>query len=456
MLARAMYLLVAGGLGGLLAWMITEPFAPKNFAGDWSRFEGRLGLITGLMIGLLVGGASGLSQGSRAHLIRGAAFGGLVGAVTGPIGLSVASGVFNAIAGPTKGIAGVGIVTVLIARMIGLGIFGGFIGLAEGAVGRSFTRAFQGLIGGLVGGALGGLLFEAAGWMFGSVTVAVQQGDEIGTIPRAVGLTSIGAGIGLLIGVVEALARQAWVRVIYGRNEGKEYIVDAPQNFIGRSERAHIPIFGDASIQPMHAYIERRGGTYTLVDGGSPLGTGLNGQRIGQALLTSGDTIQVGTFQLQFMMRSGRGQRAMGPERFQPAPFPIVPQPTPVSAPGAIALQPTMQMGGAAMTMQAPYAASAAATPVSTTLVAVDGPMAGQRFQIDRAIEVGREGGGLPVSWDTMVSRKHASISPVPGGLQITDLGSTNGTFVNGQRVQSGLLNRGDAVKIGATTFKVE
>jgi pSer/pThr/pTyr-binding forkhead associated (FHA) protein len=36
------------------------------------------------------------------------------------------------------------------------------------------------------------------------------------------------------------------------------------------------------------------------------------------------------------------------------------------------------------------------------------------------------------------------------------DLGSTNGTFVNGQRTSSALLNRGDVVQLGSSTFRVE
>jgi pSer/pThr/pTyr-binding forkhead associated (FHA) protein len=38
----------------------------------------------------------------------------------------------------------------------------------------------------------------------------------------------------------------------------------------------------------------------------------------------------------------------------------------------------------------------------------------------------------------------------------LADLGSTNGTYVNGQRVLSATLKPGDLVRIGATTFRVE
>jgi hypothetical protein len=46
-------------------------------------------------------------------------------------------------------------------------------------------------------------------------------------------------------------------------------------------------------------------------------------------------------------------------------------------------------------------------------------------------------------------SRRHAEISGGPNGFTLVDLGSTNGTYVNGQRVQKHLLRPGDRIEIG-------
>ena len=46
-------------------------------------------------------------------------------------------------------------------------------------------------------------------------------------------------------------------------------------------------------------------------------------------------------------------------------------------------------------------------------------------------------------------SRRHAEITGGPDGFTITDLGSTNGTYVNGQRVQKHVLQPGDQIEIG-------
>ena len=51
------------------------------------------------------------------------------------------------------------------------------------------------------------------------------------------------------------------------------------------------------------------------------------------------------------------------------------------------------------------------------------------------------------------VSRHHARIAITEGGWLIADLGSGNGTFVNGQKVKEQRLNNGDRIRIGTTNF---
>jgi len=69
-------------------------------------------------------------------------------------------------------------------------------------------------------------------------------------------------------------------------------------------------------------------------------------------------------------------------------------------------------------------------------LVMKAGPKPGQTFALDKPeLIVGREAGADIVISDAEVSRKHARIYLVSGGYTIEDLGSTNGTFVGGQRL---------------------
>jgi hypothetical protein len=56
---------------------------------------------------------------------------------------------------------------------------------------------------------------------------------------------------------------------------------------------------------------------------------------------------------------------------------------------------------------------------------------------------------------EDMVSRKHAKLTLQNGGISIADLGSTNGTFVNGEKVKKAQLKLGDRVLIGTSILKV-
>jgi ABC-type multidrug transport system ATPase subunit len=65
------------------------------------------------------------------------------------------------------------------------------------------------------------------------------------------------------------------------------------------------------------------------------------------------------------------------------------------------------------------------------------------------SVKIGRATDNDIVIPDVLASRHHATLIPAPGGTEIRDERSINGTFVNGARVDSALLNDGDVVTIG-------
>src|SRR4051794_15788651 len=86
------------------------------------------------------------------------------------------------------------------------------------------------------------------------------------------------------------------------------------------------------------------------------------------------------------------------------------------------------------------------------------GPASGSANDLAEALVIGRSSEGFgALGGDPEISRRHAQVSRTPEGrLYISDLGSTNGTFVNGERIAgSAWLNPGDVVKVGQSTLKV-
>jgi pSer/pThr/pTyr-binding forkhead associated (FHA) protein len=65
------------------------------------------------------------------------------------------------------------------------------------------------------------------------------------------------------------------------------------------------------------------------------------------------------------------------------------------------------------------------------------------------SIKIGRATDNDIVIADVLASRHHATLAPLPGGTEIRDAGSINGTFVNGHRVEAAVLHDGDVITIG-------
>jgi Inner membrane component of T3SS, cytoplasmic domain len=78
------------------------------------------------------------------------------------------------------------------------------------------------------------------------------------------------------------------------------------------------------------------------------------------------------------------------------------------------------------------------------------GPMAGQTLKLGEDVTtIGSVAGNTVVLADPAVSRKHAGIRCVEGQFELADLGSTNGIYVNGQKLPKKNLAPGDVVRVG-------
>lgn len=108
-------------------------------------------------------------------------------------------------------------------------------------------------------------------------------------------------------------------------------------------------------------------------------------------------------------------------------------------------------VASAAPTLSPEEAAALAALPAGSALLIVHrGPSAGSRFLLDQDVTVaGRHPEADIFLDDVTVSRRHAQFERVAGGFKVSDLGSMNGTYVDGSRVDSQPLVTGLEVMIG-------
>ncbi len=87
-------------------------------------------------------------------------------------------------------------------------------------------------------------------------------------------------------------------------------------------------------------------------------------------------------------------------------------------------------------------------------IVVIKGPNVGEKFfLIKPKFEIGRSHDSDILLDDVTVSRKHAVLEKVDNDYIVSDLSSLNGTYVNGEIVNSSKLKNGDKIQIGKYIF---
>ena len=123
-------------------------------------------------------------------------------------------------------------------------------------------------------------------------------------------------------------------------------------------------------------------------------------------------------------------------------------QPTPM---------PNPQQAGAATSAVAAVQSAPPALRKPTAVVVVEPPqIAGRSLPLAGEISVGRDSGSTFAYDDGYLSQKHALLRAVNAGIEVIDLDSTNGTFVNGARIHPTATARvGDRIRMGTVELEV-
>ena len=505
MRSRILVGLAMGTLGGFIGWLLQENlihYQARVIEGVCTSIPPTvqehviLALCTGGIIGLFLGSVDGIVE-SNAYKLRMGIFIGLgAGFLIGGIGLNFGGYLYHALGGSDTAPAHGNVfnyIQQMFARSVGMTLLGVAVGFGSSISSWSWQRIRNGAIGGLLGGLVGGFLFDILPPLIAPVTTVV--GDvgcrDVGGPSRAVGFIAIGAFTGLFIGLVQELLKDAWVKVLAGRNEGKDFILGKPMNILGRDEKCDVPLYGDAGVGVQHAAIRAEGYRHVIIDGETPAGTMVNGQQLqtgAEQLLRDGDMIQIGSFRILFrekataskyIQKSYDDPKAKSPASAVPMPSHLCPYcgaPKDVNG-GCLCNIGTsggapLPVGGAA----AQYGTSPIYSPPSgaagfpsypapgvgalpTRLTCFGGPYTGQGFTLGGPnMTVGRdEGSDISLSADATVSRSHARLVIEAGGMTVYDNSSSNGTYVNGLRVTAPIaVVSGDIVQFGSSKFNLE
>ena len=284
--------LVAGLIGGGVAWVIAElifGFYRQQSSLPVLLHVSLWAAVISAAIGGILGAADGVTGGVRQKAVRGGLIGIGVGLVGGFVGGLLAQLVYGFMGGGAR--AG-GMGQQILARTVGWGLAGLFIGLAQGVPGLRAQKVLNGLLGGLIGGGIGGIGFDVIG--------SIAQG---GTVSRLFGLIAMGGGIGAAIGLIEEVRKDAWLRVLEGPQAGKQFIIYGEVTRIGSSPKCDIVLVKDPAIASEHCRILASRGRFTLQVSPGGLVT-VNGRMMSGGGLRRGDTLRMGQSTLVFEERT--------------------------------------------------------------------------------------------------------------------------------------------------------
>ncbi|WP_280877004.1 ABC transporter ATP-binding protein/permease [Streptomyces pseudovenezuelae] len=232
---------------------------------------------------------------------------------------------------------------------------------------------------------------------------------------------------------------------------------------LGRDPQGDI-VLDDARVSWRHATISWGGRSWVIEDHGSTNGTFVQGQRIHQMEIGPGSAVHLGNA-TDGPLLSASGAAAAPQAQPQQQPYAAqgaspgwAQQAPPQQSPQAGWQQPqhaTPQQPAAHIPPQQNSGGVAGAPPIYGDR----SPTTFHQFSIGRVMRIGRALENELVVSDLQVSRNHAEFHSMPDGrMEIRDLGSHNGTYVNGQPIAKGgsqLLGPTDIVGVGHSTFRI-
>ncbi|MGW5423243.1 FHA domain-containing protein [Streptomyces sp. NPDC003943] len=261
---------------------------------------------------------------------------------------------------------------------------------------------------------------------------------------------------------------------------GRTWTLDPSRSYtLGRDPQGDL-VIDDARVSWRHATISWGGRSWVIEDHGSTNGTFVQGQRIHQVEIGPGSAVHLGNATDGPRLNLAAVGAPAQPQAQQAAPQAVPQQQAPhaVQQPAHLPhglhqevthqgppqqpgwQQQAPQAGGHQVPPQVPHQQAGHGGPQGAAPVHGDrSPTTFYEMTLGRVMRIGRALENELVVSDLQVSRNHAEFHATPDGrFEIRDLGSHNGTYVNGQPIPKGgtaLLGPNDIVGVGHSTFRI-
>ena len=213
------------------------------------------------------------------------------------------------------------------------------------------------------------------------------------------------------------------MKLVFPNGEHAQVLLSAGVNRIG-SAAENAVVLDDPAVVARHCeiHVTSTGANLQVPDGGGPVS--VNGKAVADIMaLRPGDQIGIGPVLAKYAVV----------EAARSAPPPGVTQGSDEDS------------GATRVRMAVP----------KYMLRGVSGAVFGKIFPVHGPVAIGRAAECDISVQAEEISRRHALVKPSGDGLSVEDLGSSNGTYINGRRVQQGFLNPGDELRLDAVRFIV-
>ncbi len=238
-----------------------------------------------------------------------------------------------------------------------------------------------------------------------------------------------------------------------GASKGQTIFVGMRPMIIGRHRlaTAHME---QRHVTPLHTHLLPSSRGIQVTDLRSAIGTRVNELIVTETVLNNGDSLRIGELRLRFESTGKlleQRAREETEEESEPVSVPEIPSDVEFE----------IESDDSGMELDADKPSREVTErykPGELVLTAIEGPIEGKFVVIKKSkLFIGRAGTSDVFIPDLSVSRKHAVITLSKAGLlEIEDLDSTNGIYVNNRQVRKAALKTGDAIRIGSTSLIVD